>query len=623
MLRSTPVLQLALLATVFVGTISPWASAQTKPNVLIVTVDDMSCDSVGAFGCKLAHTTPNMDAFAKTALRFQYAHVQVGNCMPSRNVMWSGRYSHNSGVEGFYQVRPIRYPVLCDLAKEAGYFTAIRHKISHSTPYSPYGWDLELDVLPDGRTAHVKDAKSYGESTRRAIAAADAAGKPFCVLINISDPHKPFYTEVKNGKDPHVPSLVFEADDVPVPGFLPDDPQVRAEVALYYSSVRRADDGLGEVLKALRESGKADDTFILFLSDHGMPLPFAKTQLYHHSTRTPLMVHWPGVTKADSLDSRHMVSAVDFIPTLAEVMNLRVPEGLDGSSFAALLRGQSQSNRDYVFKEYNENSGGNRNPMRAIETKEYLYIFNPWSNGERPMATATNGTATWRRMKQLALDNPEVAARVDLMEHRVLEELYHVASDPDCRQNLIADPQHAHVADNLRRLLLEKMRTTKDPMAEVFESRDSRQVLDSYMIQVQQEADARRLRKPAGRAKQADASETTQSRGKAGNQRKMQVIQWADIRLQPSKITLVIEHRLPENLGPQDLVVTLKTAANKRIERQTRTITSNGRIEMDFDMPPDTDAPKLLLAAFVGQDFQNSLQYLQSPVGELLSPGVP
>ena len=86
------------------------------PNILIVTIDDMSCDSVGAFGSKLVGITPNMDQLAKTAMRFKFAHVQVGNCMPSRNVMWSGRYPHNNGVEGFYQVKSPSYPVLCDLA---------------------------------------------------------------------------------------------------------------------------------------------------------------------------------------------------------------------------------------------------------------------------------------------------------------------------------------------------------------------------------------------------------------------------------------------------------------------------------------------------------------------------
>jgi N-sulfoglucosamine sulfohydrolase len=112
-------------------------SAAPKPNVLIITVDDMSADSLGVFGCKLPDTSPTIDALAKQGMRFNRAHVVVGNCFPSRNVMWSGLYPHNTGVEGFYQVRDAKHLHLADLMKRAGYYTGILHKVSHSTPYFP------------------------------------------------------------------------------------------------------------------------------------------------------------------------------------------------------------------------------------------------------------------------------------------------------------------------------------------------------------------------------------------------------------------------------------------------------------------------------------------------------
>ena len=126
-------------------------SKHTRPNILIVTVDDMSADSLGIYGCELENTSPNIDAFARSAMRFHHAHVQVGNCMPGRNIMWSGLYAHRNGVEGFIQNPSPDYPVLCDLAREAGYFTAIRGKVSHSTPYSPYPWDAILDQDSSGK----------------------------------------------------------------------------------------------------------------------------------------------------------------------------------------------------------------------------------------------------------------------------------------------------------------------------------------------------------------------------------------------------------------------------------------------------------------------------------------
>ena len=470
-----------------------------KPNFLLITVDDMSCDSLGAFGCELEGTSPNIDRFAAQSMKFMRAHVQVGNCYPSRNVMWSGRYPHNSGVEGFYQVKPIDYPVMCDLMKGAGYYAAIRGKVSHSTPYLPYAWDADHTTLPDGSKAHMKDAQSYYLSTKAAIEAAKTAEKPFCFNINISDPHKPFW---KPG-DKHPTSRVFEADEVPVPGFLPDDPAIREELALYYSSVRRADDCFGEILRALKESGLEGETFVMFLSDHGMPLPFAKTQLYHHSTHTPLLIKWPGVTEAGSVDEKHFVSAVDFLPTLLDVAEIEHPEGFDGRSFAPLLKGETQENRDFVYKEYNENAGGNRNPMRAIQTEKYLYLFNAWSDGERLMATATNGTATWRTMKKLAVKNPDIAKRVDLMAHRVVEEFYDVTNDPDCLNNLVNSPERAEELTRHQESMRKMIQGTGDHILPAFEGKDDPAVLAAYMKKVDEEAAARKKKRRGNKKKKA------------------------------------------------------------------------------------------------------------------------
>jgi N-sulfoglucosamine sulfohydrolase len=484
------------------------SAANQRPNVLIITTDDMSCDSVGVYGCKLADTTPHMDRLAASSLRFNHAFVQVGNCMPSRNVMFSGRYPHNNRVEGFYEVRDPGYPVMSDLMKAGGYFTGIRGKVSHSTPYSPYpGWDLILDTLPDGTTAHPKNVRSYYLSTQHGIAAAKKAGKPFCLNLNISDPHKPFYNE-DGQAEVNKPSRVFTAAEVPVPGFLPDDPAIRGELALYYSSVRRGDDCLGEILRALRESGEEERTVIIFLSDHGMPLPFAKTQLYFHSTRTPWMVRWPGVTRAGAVDDRHLISGVDLLPTLLDIVGLPHPAGMDGRSFAPVLRGESQPGRDYVVTEYNENSGGFRHPMRSIITRDFAYLFNPWSNGERIMATATKGTVTYRRMQAMAKTDPAVAARLKLFDHRVPEELYNYATDADALENLIARPEYRAARDRLTAQLDAWMVRTRDPMLDVFRSRHDPAAREAFMARVEAEASARkatssRAGKKAGKKKAA------------------------------------------------------------------------------------------------------------------------
>ena len=565
-----------------------------QPNILLLTVDDMSCDSVGVFGSKLANTTPNMDKLASQSLRFAHAHVTVGNCMPCRNVMLSGLYSHNNKVEGFYQVKDPGWPHLVDLMKRAGYFTGIRGKVSHSAPYQPYAWDADLDTLPDGSKGHIKDPKSYGISTTDGIAKAKAAGKPFCLVVNISDPHKPFWSKAKGGgKDPYTPSRIFKASEVPIPGFLFDDPQVREELALYYSSVRRADDCVGQVLAALKASGEADNTVVMFMSDHGMPLPFAKTQLYHHSTHTPWMVRWPGVTKAGSVDKQHMISAVDFLPTILDITGAPHPKRLDGRSYLPLLKGGTQEGRDHVIKEYNENAGRSRDPMRGVQTKKYLYLFNPWSNGERVFATATTGTVTYRRMVDLASSSKSLSARLDLYKHRVPEELYDVEKDPDCLVNLINQPKHQAELKELRAKLDAWMVRSKDPMLEAFRKRENAGFVEAYVQNLEKESSARRGNKP---------------------KRKTGLIKWTLPKNitpgQPVKLTLA--HKIPKRLKEQLLHVTLKDGSGKRIERKVLKASGTGEIEVQFDVPKDLQGNKVSFAAFIGAEFSKNLQLLNS-----------
>jgi N-sulfoglucosamine sulfohydrolase len=493
--------------------------------------------------------------------------------------------------------------------KTGGYFTAIRGKVSHSTPHTPYGWDLVLDTLPDGKKAHVKDAASYGVSTAHGIRAADEAGKPFCLLVNISDPHKPFYAQNnKTGEtidDPHVPTRIFTPEEVPVPGFLSDDPAVRKELSHYYSSVRRADDCVGEVLAAVDGSGHAADTLVLFLSDHGMPLPFAKTQVYHHSTHTPLLVRWPGVTRPGSVDDTHMVSAVDFLPTLLDVCGLGHPKGLDGHSFAPVLRGESQPGRDYVIKEYNENSGASRDPMRAIQSREYLYIFNPWSNGERIFATATTGTPTYRRMAELAKTDPSLAARLDLYQHRVPEELYDVVNDPDCLHNLIDDPAHRDDLVPLLAGLESAMNASGDPLLSVFQNRDDAVAREEYVQKVEREALDRR----AQRRKEQSGANAKLRRNRS---QKLISLRIPDRISAGDTVTIQVRHTLPPDLGEQKLHVTLKGGPKaSRIARQVLTATGIGTVNVTFEIPSGQQEP-MRFAAFVGEDYDKHLQHIQS-----------
>jgi len=598
---------LLLTATLLSLTHLPVNAQTTRPNILIITVDDMSADSMGTYGCRLEGTAPNMDALVRSGLRFQHAHVQVGNCMPGRNVMWSGRYPHNNGVEGFYQVKDAKHPHLVDVMKKAGYYTAIRGKTSHSTPYIPYAWDAVIDNAPDGTKYHIKDPNSYGEATARGIKAAADANKPFCIMVNISDPHKPFYSQVKgnkNAKDPYVPTRIFKADEVPVPGFLFDDPVVRQELSLYYSSVRRADDCLKKVLDALATSGQEDNTAIMFLSDHGMPLPFAKTQLYHHSTHTPLAVRWPGVTKKGTLERNHMVSAVDLMPTLLDIAGIEHPKGFDGRSFATILKGEHQENREYVIKEYNENAGRSRDPMRAVQTKKYLYIYNPWSNGTRVFATATTGTATYRQLAKLAPTNESLAERLEIYQHRVVEEFFDVEQDPDCTVNLIHSEKHQPLIQQQRDRLMKWMQETGDPMIVIYRDRENAEAREAFIQKQEAASEARRPSKKNKNDQNAPA---------AVKKMKLFTVQLPKTVIPGTVAKMVISHKLPDQLGEQPIHVTMiQGKDNKRVDRQVHRIKGKGQLTVEFKVPATVSDGLVRFAAFVGKDYQSNIQHYKT-----------
>jgi N-sulfoglucosamine sulfohydrolase len=359
----------------------------------------------------------------------------------------------------------------------------------------------------------------------------------------------------------------------------------------------------------------------MFLSDHGMPLPFAKTQLYHHSTHTPLMVRWPGVTKAGSEDTHHMVSAVDFLPTLLDVMGHEhpTPERLHGHSFAPLIRGEAQADRDFVILQYNENSGRNRHPMRGIHTREYLYLYNPWSDGVRKFATATTGTMTYRQMVKRAEKETDIATRLRLFDHRVVEELYDIKNDPDCLVNLMGHDDHQAALGKLRSQLAQSLTDINDPVAPLVAAVEDESLRNAYMAKEDERSQNRKKARQQKKNKQLNSNAT--------QRRLKDVIQVKDVIKvdvpksvsKGQKCSVVIHHKIPEALASQSLTVTLKSASmdpeskiNTRIDREVVKIEGTGEIRIEFNVPDDLTSGAVRVAAWVGDAFETNLQYLNS-----------
>jgi N-sulfoglucosamine sulfohydrolase len=472
---------LAILATLILAASA--AAGATPLNILFFTADDMNYDSSAVFGGPLKDLTPHVDRLAAEGLRFEHAYSTVAVCQPVRQVMFTGVYPHRSGSMGFFPVTAAT-PTLNEQLRKAGYLISRFGKGRHLQPDAKFCADIGDDTIS-------RHPRQLAAATRKVLRQARAQGRPFFHNVNCYDPHRPFIG--MNGPDDlaggEAPSRRVKPEEVTeVPGFLEDLPEVRRELAGYYTNVRRLDDALGAVLAVLAEEGFADNTLVLFYGgDHGMSFPFAKSNNYNHSSRGALIVRWPGVAKPGGVDRSHMVSTLDFTPTLLEAARLPALPDLDGRSFLPALKGGTMAGWDHVFTFYNAAYGNNWLPMRCMRTREHSYIWNAWSNGTKQYRTENMAGLTWKAMLAAAENDPAIKARTDHNLFRVPEEFYDLAKDPCERVNLIADPAHAAAIESMRRQLLELMRRTGDPFAEAFARRDNPDLVPAVLEKMKQQ----------------------------------------------------------------------------------------------------------------------------------------
>ena len=268
---------LAGLVSGLMLTSAPRVEGVGRPNVILIIADDMGREDCGAYGHP-AIRTPNLDKLAREGMRFDRAFVTASSCSPSRSSLITGRYPHRTGAEELHQPLPRGQVTFVEKLKAAGYWTAAAGK-----------WHLgnavkdRFDVVREAGTAGFQ-LPSGPNRKPKARMTADGAGsiqsgcdqwvpvlrdrprdKPFFLWLAAFDPHRDY--QEGTIPRPHRP------EDVVVPPYLPDLPEVRKDLALYYDEIARLDHYVGEVLAELERQGEAGNTIVLFLSDNGRPFP--------------------------------------------------------------------------------------------------------------------------------------------------------------------------------------------------------------------------------------------------------------------------------------------------------------------------------------------------------------
>lgn len=422
------------------------------PNLLFFTVDDMDFHSLNATGCSIPGLTPHLDRLLGEGVTFLQGHVGAAVCQPSRATMLTGRYPHRNGVTGFNPIND-DCPMLPEILHQAGYLNGILSKEMHVAPAARCHWSQCWTQ----KEAKSRDPAAFAMQSRAFFTKAAESRKPFFLMANTNAPHRPFQA----GLDRFAMDL--RPDQVDLPPFLPDLPDIRSELAQYFASVSIADRTIGAILDELKRSGMEGDTLVVFLSDNGMAFPFAKSNCYRASTRTPITLRWPGHLKP-RVDRDHFVTSMDLLPTIMELLGLPAIGDADGRSLVPLCAGARQPDRSGVYTVFNSNHAGSDYCMRAVHNARYAYIYNGWvENGRKTYQMENMAGLSWKAMLDQAKTDEVLARRTALYLQRPLEEFYDYDRDPGALVNLAADPASADLIRQMRQQMRTVMTATQDP----------------------------------------------------------------------------------------------------------------------------------------------------------------
>jgi len=494
-MKSKILILLQQFILLFLG-LSHFASASMKdvkqgqgPNILLITVDDMTYDSFGFMGCNLKGITPNIDRLASQGVVFTHGHIVTPICGPSRHALHTGRYPHQTGYMGHGNQPPSYWeqreekPAISTQLHEEGYFTGIFCK---SAAHHSDKWDVKDMGMHGGR-----DADKYYKGTLDFIEKSQRKNQPFFLNANIRDPHR-YWARTEEERNPNWwknmiknetidklydnglpwpdPESNYLPEEISVPLCYPDIPEIREHYAPYYNSCNRADQITGAILKALDESGCNKNTLVIFLSDHGAGWAFQKWSLYSYGTRTPIIFKYPEQIAPKTINSI-VVSAVDIAPTIAQFAGLNPLNGIEGQSLYKKLKGQDGFKpREVAYTCFNHmnnlperNYNGEYFPMRAVTSTKFVYIRNLWTDDQKELTESMGN-----KSKPIVFMEkyPGYQKRVDFFRKRVPEEFYDIENDPGCRKNLIDDPAFKEKVNYFRNLLMEEMEKTDDPELE-------------------------------------------------------------------------------------------------------------------------------------------------------------
>ena len=390
--------------------------------------------------------TENIEAFAKDATLFRNAYAAAPTCSPSRSALLTGKYPHTNGMFGLsnrgFSITNYREHMVSFL-KENGYHSVlcgIQHEAAHfNRPLDGgriIGYDdnittkTSLKALDDKRTWDSENCQNACAFLR-----GYRSAQPFFLSFGMFCTHRP-YPQTK----------VNDTNYIRPPEGFPDTKELREDFAGHFAALHHADDCVGRIMDALKESGLYEKSIILFTTDHGPAFPFAKASLFDSGIAVALIIRVPG-NQATGDIKNSLVSHIDVLPTLCE------PQDLQGVSFARHLRekGWDEPVNDVIFAEMNFHIS--YEPARCVRTERYKYIeYLDQEYSGQNLSNIDDSITKTRFMSNSLADRKK--------PHRLLFDLFY---DPNEKNNLIGEKAYEAIEGELGKRLLSWRRETGDP----------------------------------------------------------------------------------------------------------------------------------------------------------------
>ena len=440
------------------GLLCATASADSSPNILIIMADDCTHSDLPLYGGQNAKT-PNLDKLASEGLTFNRAYLAEAMCQPCRAELYSGLYPMRNGCNWNHSASLPETLSMPHHLGQLGYRVGLAGKV-HVQPKKAYPFEnvsgFDKSCVRDPTQAHSVDG------IREFMTRDDQL--PFCLVVALVEPHVPW---VMGDASKYPP------EQITLPPNIADTAKTREAFSRYLAEITYMDGQVGEILSTLQLAGCGEDTLVLFTSEQGSQFPGCKWTNWDTGVHTALIARWPGVVDGGQRTDA-LVQYADVVPTLLAAAGHKPDAAkFDGTSFLSVLKGQTDSHRQYAYATHNNIPEGPSYPVRSITDGTYHYLRNLQPENlyieKHLMGIQGDGKLNnpyWQSWIGESWHNELTYKLVQRYLQRPAEQLYHLGSDPYELENLAESDSVAEIKQQLSGELDRWMKEQGDPGAE-------------------------------------------------------------------------------------------------------------------------------------------------------------